>query len=390
LIPIAQFRRLERFKEHTIAVVVGAIDAKRIAKARNLTQRALEIGRGTAHLLDSKNRLTVVSTEMSCPNCGRAFEELDPRLFSFNSPHGACEQCGGFGEIWDQQFQTGADDKSDSVLESELAAERQSEWIDATEAQECPSCHGSRLNAVARHVRVQGQTIDQFTNLSASEAARKIDKLKFHGTQQAIAADLIPEIRQRLRFMENVGLGYLALGRSAKTLSGGESQRIRLAAQLGSNLRGVLYVLDEPTIGLHPRDNLRLLDTLTALRAKGNSLVIVEHDDETMRRADHIVDLGPRAGVHGGEVVATGTLLDIERSKNSETGRCLKSPLCHPTRESRRSLRTVENWIQVRGARANNLKDVDVRFPVGRLSVITGISGSGEAILLQDAVLPAV
>jgi len=390
LIPIAQFRRLERFKEHSIAVVVGVIDAKRIAKARNLAQRALDIGRGTAHLLDSKNRLTVMSTEMSCPNCGRAFEELDPRLFSFNSPHGACEECGGFGEIWDQEFQTAAEETSDSVLENELRAERESEWIDATEAHECPSCHGSRLNAVARHVRVRGQTIDQFTNLSASEAARKIDKLKFHGTQQTIAADLIPEIRQRLRFMENVGLGYLALGRSAKTLSGGESQRIRLAAQLGSNLRGVLYVLDEPTIGLHSRDNLRLLDTLAALREKGNSLVIVEHDEETMRRADYIVDLGPRAGSHGGEVVATGTLRDLERSKNSETGRCLKTPLSHPTRKSRRSLGAVENWIQVHGARANNLKEVDVRFPVGRLSVITGISGSGKSTLMHDVLLPAV
>ncbi len=205
---------------------------------------------------------------MSCPGCGRAFEELDPRLFSFNSPHGACEECGGFGEIWDQEFQTAAEETSDSVLENELRAERESEWIEETEAHECPRCHGSRLNEVARHVRVQGMPIDQFTNLSASEAAHKIDKLKFTGTQQTIAADLIPEIRQRLRFMENVGLGYLALGRSAKTLSGGESQRIRLAAQLGSNLRGVLYVLDEPTIGLHPRDNLRLLDTLTRFARK--------------------------------------------------------------------------------------------------------------------------
>ena len=390
LIPISQFRRLARFKEHTVSVVMGVIDAKRIAKARNLAQRALDIGRGTAHLLDAKNNLTVVSTEMSCPNCGRAFEELDPRLFSFNSPHGACEECGGFGEIWDQEFQTGEEDHSDSVLENELAAERESEWIDATEAHECPRCHGSRINEVARHVRVQGITIDQFTNLSVSEAVERSDRLKFTGTQQTIAADLIPEIRQRLRFMENVGLGYLALGRSAKTLSGGESQRIRLAAQLGSNLRGVLYVLDEPTIGLHPRDNLRLLATLEALREKGNSLVIVEHDDETMRRADHIVDLGPRAGVHGGEVVATGTLLDIEQAKNSETGRCLKKPLSHPTRESRRSLRTVEDWMEIHGARANNLKDVDVRFPVGRLSVITGISGSGKSTLMHDVLLPAV
>ncbi|PYL13805.1 MAG: excinuclease ABC subunit A [Verrucomicrobia bacterium] len=389
-VPIAQFRKLERFKEHTIDVVVGVVDAKRILKARNLTQRALEIGRGTAHLLDARNRHTVMSTEMSCPGCGRAFEELDPRLFSFNSPHGACEECGGFGEIWDRDLQTGASADGESVLENELAAEREAEWIDEEEARECPSCHGSRLNAVARYVRVQGCTIDQFTNLSASEAARKIDKLKFRGTHQTIAADLVPEIQQRLRFMQKVGLGYLALGRSAKTLSGGESQRIRLAAQLGSNLRGVLYVLDEPTIGLHPRDNLRLLDTLTALRNKGNSLVVVEHDEETMRRADHIVDLGPRAGIHGGEVVATGTLRDIERNSNSETARCLKTPLRHPIRGSRRLLRDVENWIEVLGARANNLKDLDVRFPIGRLSVITGISGSGKSTLMHDVLWPAV
>jgi excinuclease ABC subunit A len=390
LIPVSEFRKLERFKEHTIDVVVGVIDAKRILKARNLAQRALEIGRGTAHLLDAKNQLTVVSTEMSCPNCGRAFEVLDPRLFSFNSPHGACEECGGFGEIWDQELQTGEKNDGDSVLENELLAERESEWIDATEAHECPRCHGSRLNEVARHVRVQNYTIDQFTNLAASEAADKVDKLKFKGTQQMIAADLVPEIQQRLRFMENVGLGYLALGRSAKTLSGGESQRIRLAAQLGSNLRGVLYVLDEPTIGLHSRDNLRLLETLEALREKGNSLVIVEHDEETMRRADHIVDLGPRAGIHGGEVVATGTLRDIERAKNSETGRCLKTPLCHPIRKSRRSLADVEQWITIHGARANNLKSVDVRFPIGRLCVITGISGSGKSTLMHDVLWPAV
>ena len=390
LIPIPHFRKLERFKEHTIDVVVGLIDRKRVAKAREIAGRALEIGRGTARLLDSKNRLTVLSTEMSCPNCGRAFEELDPRLFSFNSPHGACEECGGFGEIWNKDLQTAASPDGESVLETELAAERESEWIEEGEARECPSCRGSRLNAVARHVRVRGYTIDQFTNLSATEAARKVEKLRFRGTHQTIAVGLVPEIQQRLRFMQKVGLGYLALGRSAKTLSGGESQRIRLAAQLGSNLRGVLYVLDEPTIGLHPRDNLRLLDTLTALRNKGNSLIIVEHDEETMRRADHIVDLGPRAGIHGGEVVAAGTLRDVERTAHSETARCLKSPPRHPLRGSRRSLRNIENWIEVRGARANNLKSIDVRFPVGRLSVITGISGSGKSTLMHEVIWPAV
>jgi excinuclease ABC subunit A len=390
LLPISQFRKLERFKEHTIDVVVGAIDAKRILKARNLVQRALDIGRGTAHLLDAKHRVTVMSTEMSCPGCGRAFEELDPRLFSFNSPHGACEECGGFGEIWDVAKQTGTEDTGDSVLENELAAERESEWIDEEEAVPCPACEGSRLNPIARHVRVQGQTIDNFTALAAGEAAQLIGKLRFRGNQKIVADDLVPEISQRLRFMENVGLGYLALGRSAKTLSGGESQRIRLAAQLGSNLRGVLYVLDEPTIGLHPRDNLRLLETLTALREKGNSLVIVEHDEETMRRADHIIDLGPGAGMHGGEVVVQGSLADIEKHKSSETGRCLKNPLCHPMRKTRRSLGEVEQWIEIRGAHAHNLKNVDARFPVGRLSVITGISGSGKSTLMRSVLLPAV
>jgi excinuclease ABC subunit A len=390
LIPIAQFRKLERFKEHTIDVVVGVIDRRRITSAPEITHRALEIGRGTARLLDSKNRLTVVSTEMSCPNCGRAFEELDPRLFSFNSPHGMCQECGGFGEIWDHDLQTGASRDGESVLENELAAERESEWIDEGEARECPSCHGSRLNAEARHVRVQGYAIDQFTDLSAGEAARTIAKLKFKGRDQTVAGGLIPEIQQRLHFMETVGLGYLALGRSAKTLSGGESQRIRLAAQLGSNLRGVLYVLDEPTIGLHPRDNQRLLETLTTLRNKGNSLLVVEHDEETMRHADYIVDLGPRAGIHGGEVVSSGTLRDVQKNPNSETARCLRSPLCHPIRGSRRSLRDVENWIEIHGARANNLKNIDVRFPVGRLSVITGISGSGKSTLMDEVIWPAV
>src|SRR5439155_2228624 len=195
LIQIEQFRKLERFKEHSIDVVVGVIgvDATPSPRARSnrkaagaplphwsvheLAERALEIGRGTARLLDSKNRLSVVSTEMSCPNCGRAFEELDPRLFSFNSPHGMCEECGGFGEIWDQDVQTGASADGECVLENELAAERESEGIEEDEARECPRCHGSRINAVARHVRVQGNTIDQFTNLSASEAMRRIDRL---------------------------------------------------------------------------------------------------------------------------------------------------------------------------------------------------------------------
>jgi excinuclease ABC subunit A len=199
----------------------------------------------------------------------------------------------------------------------------------------------------------------------------------------------VPEISQRLKFMGKVGLGYLALSRSARTLSGGESQRIRLSAQLGSNLRGVLYVLDEPTIGLHPRDNAALLDTLDALKAKGNSLVIVEHDEDTMRRADTILDLGPGAGVNGGEVVAQGTLDEIMANAASTTGRCLRVPPKHPVRGERRPLKTL-GWLELRNAKVNNLKDVTVKFPIGRFTVITGISGSGKSTLMRAALRPAV
>ena len=238
---------------------------------REFVKRALEVGKGTAKLLNARHHHTVLSTEMSCPGCGDSFEELDPRLFSFNSPHGWCPECHGFGEVWKAHV----DPKLESPIEIELAQERQHESLDEGEARSCPSCHGARLNEIARHVQVQSRTIDQFTALSVHGGQELLAKMKFDGPRKPISQDIIPEIQQRLKFMGQVGLDYLALDRSAKTLSGGESQRIRLAAQLGSNLRGVLYVLDEPTIGLHPRDNAQLLDTLDALKRKGNSLVIV-------------------------------------------------------------------------------------------------------------------
>ncbi len=358
------FAKLERFREHTIDVVVGevggakkkkpgAVDkvaaivnrGKKLKHAsvgddpRDIVKRALEIGKGTARFVDAKGKSVTLSTEMSCPECRTAFEELDPRLFSYNSPHGWCPRCRGFGVIWKGNLTK--DDDSLSAAEQELAEERATQWLDEDDEKPCPECDGARLNPVARNVRVRDLTIDSFARLPVSGARTAAGKFKFKGTQAVIATDILDEIRQRLTFMEEVGLGYLALDRSAKTLSGGETQRIRLSAQLGSNLRGVLYVLDEPTIGLHPRDNDRLLDTLEALRSKGNSLVIVEHDDETMRRADHIVDLGPGPGIHGGEVVAQGTLAEIEANPQSITGRHLKDPIKHPMMGERRPLKGV-------------------------------------------------
>jgi excinuclease ABC subunit A len=380
----AGFQKLERFREHTIDVLLG--EAVGEAGVRALVERALEIGKGTARLLDAKGRSTILSTQMNCPKCGESFEELDPRLFSFNSPHGWCTVCRGFGEVWDAVETP----ERESALEAELDEERQHEWLDEGEAVTCPGCKGARLNSVARNVRIGEWTIDEITARSVRKAQQLLGELRFENTHGIIAADILPEIGQRLEFMARVGLDYLALNRSAKTLSGGESQRIRLAAQLGSNLRGVLYVLDEPTIGLHPRDNQALLDTLETLKAKGNSLVIVEHDEDTMRRADTIVDLGPRAGCHGGEVVAIGPMEYILKHPRSATGRCLREPLAHPTRGERRSLKTVPEWIEITGAHVNNLKDIDVRFPVGRFSVLTGISGSGKSTLMRSVLLPAV
>ncbi len=385
LVPAAGFTRLERFREHTIDVVVGDIRRKS-GDRRKLLERALEIGKGTAKLLDARNRITVLSTEMSCPQCGMAFEELDPRLFSFNSPHGWCPHCHGFGEIWDYA-ENGRDDGL-SILERELKEERARDWVEHARA--CEHCGGSRLNEVARAVRVQGRGIADFSSLTVRDCLSVVEKLSFRATAALIARDILPEITQRLRFMEEVGLGYLSLNRSARTLSGGESQRIRLAAQLGSNLRGVLYVLDEPTIGLHPRDNARLIESLVRLKDRGNSLVIVEHDEETMARADHILDLGPGAGCNGGHIVASGSPAQIRKNKTSVTGQWLAKPLAHPLRGSRRSLRTAGGWLEIEGASANNLRNINVRFPVGRLSVITGISGSGKSSLMRGVLRPAV
>ena len=390
------FQKLERFKEHTIDAVIGRVAKSDDAeKLRPLIETALKMGKGTIKLRLNDKTMHVLSTEMSCPSCGLSFEELDPRLFSFNSPHGWCKECRGFGVVGHKS------DLSDrqpdvSVLEAELEEERRFASADDEEEKPreiCPSCQGSRINEIGRAVQLQGTKIQQFAGLTAGDAGKLLAKFKFEGTEEIIARDIVKEIAQRLKFMQEVGLGYLQLNRSADTLSGGEAQRIRLSAQLGSNLRGVLYVLDEPTIGLHPRDNEKLLDTLMALRDKGNSLLVVEHDDETMKRADTILDLGPGAGKFGGQIVAQGTMAQILKNKQSVTGASLREPLKHPVRGSRRALpalKAKEGWLRVTGATANNLKDIDVSIPLGRLTVLTGVSGSGKSSFMHGALSPAV
>jgi excinuclease ABC subunit A len=246
----------------------------------------------------------------------------------------------------------------------------------------CPECSGRRLQPASLAVRVAGRTIADYTALPISEAVRVFNSVTLNSREEKIAGLILREIRDRLRFLETVGLGYITLDRSSATLSGGEGQRIRLATQIGSQLRGVLYVLDEPSIGLHPRDNLKLLDTLEHLRSLGNTVLVVEHDEETIRRADHVIDLGPGAGAHGGHIVAEGTPDEIARANDSLTGRYISGRLSIPIPESRR--KSNGKSITVLGARANNLKNIDVTFPLGLFIVVTGVSGSGKSTLVDD------
>jgi excinuclease ABC subunit A len=384
LLPTAKWPRLDRFIEHNIELPVATltVSAAREAELRQALDSALQHGNGVVHVADAAT-VSVFSTKRACPRCGTGFPELDPRLFSFNSKHGWCKSCFGTGLMLEH-------------FDAEQSGE-ESTWRepgggqpDAAQADggpvPCPDCAGQRLNPVALHVQFRGQSIAALTDLPVRDFSAAMHKLKLAGRELDIARDLLGELAARTAFLCDVGLGYLQLNRAAPTLSGGEAQRIRLAAQLGSNLRGVCYVLDEPTIGLHPRDNVALLDTLDRLRANGNTLVVVEHDEDTIRRADHVIDLGPGAGTRGGRVVAQGTARQLAQLGNSATGRCLAAPLQHSL-SHRRIVDRDTAVIDISGAGLHNLRKVDARIPLGRLTVVTGVSGSGKSSLARDVLL---
>ena len=372
LVPTEPWPRLDRFREHTIELPVGevAVGPKTERDLRTALQRALDYGKGVAHVLD-RGKMQVFSTRRACPSCGRSFAEPDPRLFSYNSKHGWCTDCFGTG------LEIGGFDEEQSGEEIWW-----NDWFEG-EAAECGSCHGQRLNPEALAVTFRDRSIAALSALPVDEARRFFEGLKLVGREREIARDLLAEIRSRLAFLNDVGLGYIALDRAAPTLSGGEAQRIRLAAQLGSNLQGVCYVLDEPTIGLHPRDNRVLLDALDRLSGKGNTLLVVEHDEDTIRRADHVIDLGPGAGTRGGRVVGEGTIADLMRAPESLTGRFLAAPLRHPL-GPRRTVGGGDPALTIDGASLHNLRKVDARIPLGRLTVVTGVSGSGKSTLSRD------
>jgi excinuclease ABC subunit A len=374
LLSTSPWPRLSRFREHTLELPVAEVDVsvRNEAALRSSLTRALDFGKGLVHVLGPKgSRVTVFSTKRACPDCGRSFAELDPRLFSFNSKHGWCEDCFGTGVEM-------------AGFDAEQSGEERwwNEWY-AREPKPCGSCHGERLNPTALAVRFRERSIAALAAEPVSAGLEFFARLRLGAREREIARDLLAELRARLKFLERVGLGYLQLDRAAPTLSGGEAQRIRLAAQLGSNLQGVCYVLDEPTIGLHPRDNAILLESLSELAGHRNTLVVVEHDEDTIRRADHVLDLGPAAGVRGGEVVGAGTVKDLIRNPRSITGRFLRTPLLHPA-QPLRAVNATTPVLTLARVTLHNVRGVDVRIPLARLVVITGVSGSGKSTVARD------
>jgi excinuclease ABC subunit A len=441
---------LDRRRNHTIEVVVDRLLVKpgleKRLEASIETAGKLAGGLIVVAVVNGEERL--YSLKLACPNCGTSVPALEPRSFSFNSPYGACEACAGLGSKWRFDPAKIIVDSAKPLLEGGLGPgagstylqhrlseaarrarielgrpfeqlpEAAQQWLisggsgfpgllellEETYAQApedyrewlleymspltCPACRGQRLRPSSLAVQVQGFSIAGFTALPVARALPAIEGWQFSPRELEIAARILEEIRHRLDFLVAVGLDYLSLDRSAATLAGGEAQRIRLATQIGSRLRGVLYVLDEPSIGLHARDNQRLLDALARLRDMGNTVLVVEHDEETIRRADYVIDLGPGAGRLGGNLVACGAPRDVIANPASLTGRYLSGACSIPTPARRRAGNAKK--LVVRGARQHNLKNLTVEFPLGLLTVVTGVSGSGKSTLVNDIIYRAL
>lgn len=397
--PVGAFTKLDRYKEHDVEVVVA--DLKQDKNADEALQQALRLGRGSCFLLTPNGQiLSWFSTTRTDAETGESFPELDPKHFSHNSPRGWCPTCRGHGRVFGWMLRKSKDDEPSPEI-ADIAADLF--HLEDKESTLCPDCLGARLNPIVRAVKLhlKGRrdplSLPALLGCTSSQLIDQLAHLKTSKRDQLILRDILPQIEERLKFLDHVGLGYLTLDRPTATLSGGEAQRIRLAAQLGTNLAGVLYVLDEPSIGLHARDNERLIETLESLRDKGNSLLVVEHDDELMLRADRIIDLGPGAGKNGGELLAMGTPREIRRNDRSLTGLFLDKGIQHPLNGSyRRLIKTpakasaTSDWLELTDVRFRNLKGFDLRLPLGRLIMAVGPSGAGKSTLFRHVLRPAI
>jgi excinuclease ABC subunit A len=363
---------LDKQKKHTIEIVVDRLVMKAgEALTRRLAdsvETSLKLAGGLVGVLTDNGKVSLYSEKLACIRCGVSYPEITPRVFSFNSPHGACPACDGIG--YAMTLRQGSGQAHDSPDDE-----------DFTLLEPCEVCKGARLRLESLSVKVATQSIAEVTHLSVRAAADFFGSLKFTERELLIAHRILKEIRERLGFLVNVGLDYLTLDRAAATLSGGEGQRIRLATQIGSGLVGVLYILDEPSIGLHQRDNRRLLQTLLRLRDLGNTVVVVEHDAETMMAADHLLDMGPGAGTHGGQIIAQGTPTDVMGNLDSLTGQYLRGTqmVSLPCRQ-----RAAKGFLSIVGATKHNLKGMTAKIPLGLLTCVTGVSGSGKSTLVLE------
>ncbi len=373
ILAIRNIFAVDRYKEHDIEAVVAEIDARHGSDQylREKVEEALRVGRGDMQVVVREGTEgRYYSRRLFCDRCGIGLPEPDPRFFSFNSRYGACPRCDGLGVV------------ADGAPEREAGQEGHEDG-NGSEWQTCPECAGARLQARALAVRIGGRNIAECVSLRPAELREFLKKVPLGPRERKIAQAVCKELDERLQLMDRIGLGYLGMGRSADTLSQGEARRVRLVSQLAANMRGLCYILDEPTIGLHPRDNERLLEILRLLRDRGNSIVVVEHDEETIRKADWVIDLGPGAGRQGGEVVAEGPLPAVLASPRSLTARFLngQGPMLEVA--ARRSLAGAR-YGRILGARENNLADIDVEIPLKRLTVVTGVSGSGKSTLVRQ------
>ncbi len=393
--------KLARHKTHDIDLLVDRliVEEKFLSRIKESLNLSLSLAGGLVKVeaVDG-GKIDVYSIHRSCPECGHAVPDLEPRLFSFNNPRGACPTCNGIGNLSFQEVESEGTWTGDpgerrqtkvtrfyfknKRIGGEGRDDEDEETIDEYAIVLCPDCKGTRLNANARHVRIGLYNIADVSELPASEIKAWIDGMVLNSRQRKIGEKILQQISYRVDYLNRVGAGYLSLSRPTRTLSGGEAQRIRLATQVGSGLVGVLYVLDEPSIGLHPRDHGRLLQMIQEIRDRGNTVLMVEHDEETIRMADHLIDMGPRAGRLGGEILAVGHPQDLVRDSASLTGQYLSGKKKIALPKSRR--KGTGEWLRVEGATGNNLKDVSLELPLGTLTAVTGVSGSGKSTLVID------
>lgn len=373
--------KLNKNNKHSIHVLIDSIlvSQEEITRLQEAIEKAFSLNGGLCSIIDEHEQESIYSSKRICLECIRSFPEIEPRFFSFNSPLGACVGCHGLGFTYEGSFNSSENFDSETSTSSYLSF--------GSRERPCDLCNGMRLRDEPLAVKIDGKNIYEFCSIAISKLQPYLKTLALDGELAEIATPLLREITNRLGFLNNVGLGYLTLSRTARTLSGGEGQRIRLATQIGSSLSGVLYILDEPSIGLHQRDNDRLINTLKLLRDQGNTVLVVEHDMDTIMAADYLIDMGPEAGILGGEVTAVGTAAQLAKNPKSLTGSFISGKRSIPIPTTRR---VPKKFLSLKGVTCNNIKNVSVKFPLEVFAAVSGVSGSGKSSLVMQTLAPAL